>query len=378
MTAAAALPDGLFDAAWYRRHNRDVAAAGQDPWAHYRTQGCAEGRDPNPYFDGAWYRGCYLDVDGSGMTPLEHYLQVGAAALRRPHPRFDAVWYVRQHPEAADNPLLYHLRVGRGRGWRTEPAPPPDPAPGTWDLPADRVGIAILSQPSRTADPQAVARVRDLIGTPGCVLLVADDGSAGDSVAALRAAGVAVVTGAPMGAAWNRNRALYLLGQVLGCDVVIVLREDAEPAEPGWEAAWVAGARRWGCIGHAADAGPDVPLSDACFAYSRLALQWGGYLDPADPPEQAALIHACRLALAGYGRLDAPAADPPLLPVVGQPGGIAAPAAPAPDVATILVRSRFDDGYRGAWPDDHRMVQFRQEIAAALAAAPAGFPAVRS
>ena len=35
---------------------------------------------------------------------------MGAAELRNPHPRFDAAYYVDQHPEAAANPLLYHLR----------------------------------------------------------------------------------------------------------------------------------------------------------------------------------------------------------------------------------------------------------------------------
>ena len=57
----------------------------------------------------------------SGLDPLLHYVRIGAAALRHPHPRFDAAWYVGEHPEAAANPLLYHLRVGAARGWATEP-----------------------------------------------------------------------------------------------------------------------------------------------------------------------------------------------------------------------------------------------------------------
>src|ERR1035438_1954983 len=44
----------------------------------------------------------------------------GAPQGRDPHPRFDAGWYVEQHPEAAHNPLLFHLRVGAARGWLTE------------------------------------------------------------------------------------------------------------------------------------------------------------------------------------------------------------------------------------------------------------------
>ena len=56
----------------------------------------------------------------SGMHPLLHYLQAGAAELRNPHPRFDAAWYVGQHPEAASNPFLYHVKTGRALGFSTE------------------------------------------------------------------------------------------------------------------------------------------------------------------------------------------------------------------------------------------------------------------
>ena len=62
----------------------------------------------------------YPDVAHSGQHPLLHYLQMGAAELRNPHPRFDAAYYVDQHPEAAANPLLYHLLFGVARGWLTE------------------------------------------------------------------------------------------------------------------------------------------------------------------------------------------------------------------------------------------------------------------
>src|SRR6185437_8831286 len=98
----------------------DVAAAGVDPLRHFLTRGAQERRDPNRWFDSAWYAEHYPDIGPRGLNPLLHYMQSGAAELRNPHPRFDAVWYVDQHPEAAANPLLYHLRVGMGRGWLTE------------------------------------------------------------------------------------------------------------------------------------------------------------------------------------------------------------------------------------------------------------------
>jgi GT2 family glycosyltransferase/glycosyltransferase involved in cell wall biosynthesis len=111
---------GFFDANYYMSRYPDVAAAGIDPLRHFTLHGAQEQRDPNRWFDSAWYAGHYADVGASGLNPLLHYMQFGAAELRNPHPRFDAVWYVDQHPEAAANPLLYHLRVGMGRGWLTE------------------------------------------------------------------------------------------------------------------------------------------------------------------------------------------------------------------------------------------------------------------
>ena len=109
----------LFDAAWYVERYKDVQ--GTDPLHHYVTFGANEGRDPNPFFDGSWYRAHYQDVAQSGTDSLLHYLHFGAAQLRNPHPRFDALWYAEQHPEAANNVLLYHMLFGRARSWATEP-----------------------------------------------------------------------------------------------------------------------------------------------------------------------------------------------------------------------------------------------------------------
>ena len=111
---------GFFDAEWYRARYPDIAGAGLDPLDHFVRHGVAEGRDPNQWFDNAWYREHYPDVAASGINPLLHYLQVGGIEGRNPHPHFDALWYVQQHPEAAPNPLLHHVRVGRRAGWATE------------------------------------------------------------------------------------------------------------------------------------------------------------------------------------------------------------------------------------------------------------------
>ncbi len=111
----------LLDPDWYLARYPDIAAANLDPVQHFTRYGAAEKRNPNAYFDGAWYIEHYPDVAASGLNPLTHYLQAGAAELRNPHPRFDAAYYAGQHPDAAANPLLHHLRIGKARGYRTEP-----------------------------------------------------------------------------------------------------------------------------------------------------------------------------------------------------------------------------------------------------------------
>ena len=44
-----------------------------------------------------------------------------------------------------------------------------------------------------------------------------------------------VVTGRNMGIAWNKNRALFLLGAIAQCDVVILLEDDSFPTSDGWD-----------------------------------------------------------------------------------------------------------------------------------------------
>src|ERR1700722_13695164 len=119
-TGIARTMEGFFDADWYPQRYPDVLAGDLSPISHFLRHGLGERRDPNPFFDSAWYIEHYPDVSVEGMHPLLHYLRTGAAELRNPHPNFDAVWYADQHPEAAGNPLLYHVRIGRARGYPTE------------------------------------------------------------------------------------------------------------------------------------------------------------------------------------------------------------------------------------------------------------------
>ncbi|GAB0112493.1 glycosyltransferase [Acidisoma sp. C75] len=109
-----------FDAAFYLDTYADIRAAGVDPFHHYRHWGAYEGRDPNAFFSTSWYLLQNPDVLEAGLNPLLHFVLFGAQEGRNPHPHFDVNFYVNQVPEAADDPLLYHLRHGRQQGLPTE------------------------------------------------------------------------------------------------------------------------------------------------------------------------------------------------------------------------------------------------------------------
>lgn len=127
MLIARRRPNPLFDTAYYLERYPDVAARGQDPYAHYLRFGADEGRDPNPLFDTKWYYERYPDVKKAGFNPLLHYYLMGAGEGRDPHPLFCTKWYLSQHPELARtqvNALLHFLRsndrLGKGRGAETK------------------------------------------------------------------------------------------------------------------------------------------------------------------------------------------------------------------------------------------------------------------
>jgi glycosyltransferase involved in cell wall biosynthesis len=159
---------GLFDRAYYLKHNLDVAKAGIDPLSHYLRHGLREGRvpsplfDPNAYlqanpdvaeagldpvmhyilhgraegrlaqsphqlitssglFDPEYYRVVYLDVALSGQEPLQHFLDHGWKEKRRPSLDFDPFVYHACNPDLRDadiDPLLHYIRFGRAEGRR--------------------------------------------------------------------------------------------------------------------------------------------------------------------------------------------------------------------------------------------------------------------
>ena len=82
--------------------------------------GVYEGRDPNAFFSNTWYLLQNPDVMDAGINALHHYATFGVQEGRNPHPHFDVGFYASQVPEAASEPLLYHLRIGQALNLPTE------------------------------------------------------------------------------------------------------------------------------------------------------------------------------------------------------------------------------------------------------------------
>lgn len=119
---------GLFDGEWYLWRNDDVAAAGQDPLAHYVDYGAAEGRWPNRYFDPAWYRQENPDVAAASLDPLLHYMTNGEREGRRAHPLFNPIWY-RQIYAVPDGQFALGHYIGACRTGKVVPSPDLFPVP---------------------------------------------------------------------------------------------------------------------------------------------------------------------------------------------------------------------------------------------------------
>ena len=115
-----------------------------------------------------------------------------------------------------------------------------------------RIGIGIVTYNRRDVLAATVDRVYRLTRHADVEFVVADDGSTDGTLEWLRDNDVPVIGGVNMGIAWNKNRALYLLAEMRGCEAVILLEDDTQPNKPGWEAEWIEAARLWGHANFAA------------------------------------------------------------------------------------------------------------------------------
>lgn len=179
-----------------------------------------------------------------------------------------------------------------------------------------KVGIGVTTYNRYRSLEACMLRLLRMTVQPFC-LVVADDGSEDETAAVCARHQITRIMGRNMGIAWNKNRALFFLNQIMECDVTILIEDDSYPNASGWERNWIAGAERWGHINFCGDwfrgeilsgAGsvedPFVSrsLSGQCASFSRRALSVCGYLDPRFKGygfEHAE--HSSRLVRSGFG-----------------------------------------------------------------------------
>ena len=259
-----------------------------------------------------------------------------------------------------------------------------------------RIGIGIVTYNRRDLLAATVDRVRRLTRHPDADFVVADDGSTDGTLKWLRDNDVAVVGGVNMGIAWNKNRALFLLTEMLCCDIAILLEDDTQPAKPGWEAEWIAGARRWGHVnyagpwmtndfiggkGTAAEPVQSRNVTAQCSAFTRESLLYGGFYDSRFRGYGHEHVeHTRRLIRVGYGGTDHWVDGNERVVYHLIDGHVAVVDTPSFHNAEEVERNLHiarplmsDQSYRAPWRDDGELKQFRAEIGSAMEARPSGF-----
>jgi glycosyltransferase involved in cell wall biosynthesis len=258
------------------------------------------------------------------------------------------------------------------------------------------VGIGIVTYNRREILSDTIDKVRAFTRQPNTALVVADDGSSDGTLAMLRDKQVPVITGINMGIAWNKNRALFLLSHMLGCETVILLEDDTRPAKAGWEAEWIQAAQRWGHVNYAAHWMPKQEASGAgtladpvcsdmvtaqCSAYSRAALTFGGYFDPRFRGYGHEHVeHSRRLVRVGYGGTDERIDGQERVRYFMIKGDLTDVSTPShqnsaqEEINLQLARETMgEEGYRSPWGKDNEMRQFRSETESAMSEGPDRF-----
>lgn len=258
------------------------------------------------------------------------------------------------------------------------------------------VGIGLVTFNRRDLLHDTIERVRTHTMHPRTSLVVADDGSTDGTQEMLHQMGVPFVTGRNAGVAWNKNRALFLLADLVGCDLVILLEDDTRPSRPGWEAPWIEVGLREGHVnlaldhfkeqfiygsGTAADPIRSRFVTAQCTAFSRDALRYGGYFDSRYKGYGHQHVeHSIRLARTGYGGGDEMVEGSMQLLFTLIYGELEVHAAESYKSEEEMDRNLHltqtlvgDENYRAPWRNDAELRQFRGEMTAAQARHPEGF-----
>jgi len=263
------------------------------------------------------------------------------------------------------------------------PTPPVPPLP---QAPPPLLGIGVISYNRCTLLNETLDLVLRHTRHPRTIVAVADDGSTDGTLDMLRERRTLTVTGRNMSIAWNKNRALFLLAEIVRCDIVILMEDDTYPEEDNWEADWIQAAQRWGHISGLPRGIPERPvtgtgtlddpfesewLTAQCAVFSREAVLFGGYFDTRFRGYGHEHVeHTFRLRRLGYG----PATEEP-----GRFKSIWGGIGVRPVQSTFNAKSDLaelnrqlaaelmgDLSYRGPWRTEEEARQFRDEMRQAV------------
>jgi len=266
----------------------------------------------------------------------------------------------------------------------TPAAAAPAPASGAQKPPAvpPLLGIGVITYNRCAVLAETLDLVRQHTRHPRSVLMVADDGSTDGTLDMLRTRQTLTVTGRNMSIAWNKNRALFLLAELVRCDIVLLLEDDSYPQQDNWEAEWMQAAQRWG---HATAAPSwlrerpvvgagtvDDPvesewISAQCAVFSREALLYAGYFDTRFRGYGHEHVeHTCRLLRMGYGPAGAqPGKFKSIWGGIGVrplPSTFAAKEELAEQNRKLAGALLADVSYRAPWQTEEEAQQFRGEM----------------
>lgn len=263
------------------------------------------------------------------------------------------------------------------------PAPVPVAVPQRQRVVAPLLGIGVITYNRCPVLAETLDLVQRHTRHPRTVVAVADDGSTDGTLAMLRERRTLTVTGRNMSIAWNKNRALFLLAELVRCDIVILLEDDSYPERDDWEAEWILAAQRWGHATatpswlrqeHAVSGSGTVDdpiesewISAQCAVFSREALLYAGYFDTRFRGYGHEHVeHTCRLLRMGYGPASGQAGK--FKSIWGGVGVRPLPstfeakeqlAEPNRELATTLLG---DTSYRAPWQSEDEARQFRAEM----------------
>nr|WP_294915309.1 glycosyltransferase [uncultured Neokomagataea sp.] len=249
-----------------------------------------------------------------------------------------------------------------------------------------KIGIGIITYNRKDVIANTIRHIQKYTETPFS-LIVADDGSSDGTIDTLHEMGIKTINGSNRGIAWNKNRVLFYLKEIIKCDIIIVLEDDCFPTSFGWEHNWIDAAQRWGHINlfpkhwdnsHIIS-GLGVPedpyisknLTGQCEAFTQRALNYVGYLDTRFRGYGFEHVeHTHRFIRAGFGGTQA--SDGTFYPYLIEGDLEVTCLDKAPDWngitrnSSIFLNLKDEPIYRPCWRNDSELAIFRSEIATYL------------